>query len=504
VKTLGLGLSNTLIKVLLVILGIASSLAVGLLTSSSPLLVIGIFGFLAVAIFSFRRPEVATQAFIFLLYTNAASAAYKFHGVPFFVAALFPLVLALPFIVFLSRGEKLIMSRGFLMVLGFFLVQILGTIFAIDMVAAYDSLFTFAIEAVVIYFLITNVVRTRESLRAVVMMVMVSTIFMAFWPSLQFITDTPDNNYGGFALLEEQPGFTVEETLIGNSRQLRYSGPIGEKNRFAQTMLFLLVIALPQLFTKNEKLSWRALSLAALGFAAFANVLAFSRGGGVGFVLTFLIAVFLRIFSVRQIATLVVGAIIVLAIFPQYAARLLSLSSLGSLVGIEGEGIEETDGAIDGRMTEMLGALTIYAEHPIVGVGPEMAKFYMAEYGNQFGIRRLEGTRREHSLYLDILANNGTLGMLFFAGLCFMICRDLLHVFRFWQKRDAFIANTALGFMLAVICYLCTGIFLHFAYIRYFWTTIAIANAVVLIAKDMEDKLQEPKPKELAHGKLEI
>jgi hypothetical protein len=98
VNTLGLGLSNTLIKVLLVILGIASSIAVGLLTSNSPLMVIGIFGFLAVAILSFRRPEVATQAFIFLLYTNAASAAYKFHGVPFFVAALFPLVLALPFL----------------------------------------------------------------------------------------------------------------------------------------------------------------------------------------------------------------------------------------------------------------------------------------------------------------------------------------------------------------------------------------------------------------------
>ena len=38
------------------------------------------------------------------------------------------------------------------------------------------------------------------------------------------------------------------------------------------------------------------------------------------------------------------------------------------------------------------------------------------------------------------------------------------------------------GFFLAIVAYLGTGFFLHFAYIRFFWLIVALASAAVHIA----------------------
>jgi hypothetical protein len=39
-----------------------------------------------------------------------------------------------------------------------------------------------------------------------------------------------------------------------------------------------------------------------------------------------------------------------------------------------------------------------------------------------------------------------------------------------------------LAYLLSIVTYLTTGLFLHFAFIRYFWLIIALAGAVLYIA----------------------
>jgi hypothetical protein len=46
-----------------------------------------------------------------------------------------------------------------------------------------------------------------------------------------------------------------------------------------------------------------------------------------------------------------------------------------------------------------------------------------------------------------------------------------------WRSRDRRMEYLATGFILALACYLATGLFLHFSYVRYFWLVLALADA---------------------------
>jgi hypothetical protein len=49
----------------------------------------------------------------------------------------------------------------------------------------------------------------------------------------------------------------------------------------------------------------------------------------------------------------------------------------------------------------------------------------------------------------------------------------------FWRRRDEALASLSRAFLLALVAYLATGIFLQLAYERYFWFLLALANATV-------------------------
>jgi hypothetical protein len=63
------------------------------------------------------------------------------------------------------------------------------------------------------------------------------------------------------------------------------------------------------------------------------------------------------------------------------------------------------------------------------------------------------------------------------------------------ERNNTELANLSTGFFLAIVSYMTTGIFLHFAYIRYFWLMIALSVVVsgfresdVAIAKKSSEK----------------
>lgn len=470
------------------IVGVLLAVLAGLLATGAPIVAIIVVIGSIVAVISSRSPNVTTLVFIFLLITNLAVIANKFHNVPFIISASFPLLLIIPLLfLILLRREQIIITPVFVMMIGFLLVHIIGTLVAVNMSEAFSNVITYVIEAIMIYFLLVNVIRTRTVLHNVLIVLFIATIALGIFPIIQFMTNTTDNNYGGLAQIEDEPGFTTSTSAIGTTSQVRYSGAIGEKNRFAQVMFVLMMIALPHAFQSDTRYL-RLLASITVAVAGIAGILAFSRGAAVGIPLAFIIAVFFRMFSIRQIITLVIVVMIMLAAVPQYTIRIMSISSLPTLFGIETNSTQsgQPDGALEGRITEMLAAYIIFAEHPIVGVGPGMFQYYVQDVGNQLGIRRLEGARRSHSLYLDILSNTGALGFVLFSMIIITLLRQLHHVHHYWHKQDIFLRNMATGFYLAIVTYLMIGIFLHFAYIRYFWTIIALASVVVQIAKQLE------------------
>jgi hypothetical protein len=64
-----------------------------------------------------------------------------------------------------------------------------------------------------------------------------------------------------------------------------------------------------------------------------------------------------------------------------------------------------------------------------------------------------------------------------------MTMRNLSRVRKRWMTEHPELSNMATAYMLSIVTYLTTGIFLHFAFIRYFWLIMALGAAVIYIAE---------------------
>ena len=175
---------------------------------------------------------------------------------------------------------------------------------------------------------------------------------------------------------------------------------------------------------------------------------------------------------------------VVLAAVPTYATRLTSLQTLAASFSDDtSTGVANADGATLSRLTEMGAAGLVFLDHPILGVGPGLFPLYYQEYADLIGLRTQNADRQAHDLYVSIAAETGGLGLACFLMVIYMTLRGLARARKRWLQDEPEIANMATAYMLSIVTYLTTGIFLHFAFIRYFWLIMALAAAVIYIAE---------------------
>jgi O-antigen ligase len=158
------------------------------------------------------------------------------------------------------------------------------------------------------------------------------------------------------------------------------------------------------------------------------------------------------------------------------------VASLAGVAGLLGPSRVEPDGPIRGRTTEMLAALAAYTDHPVLGVGPgQYATYHSVRYQGlpEISFREIPLPRRAHSLYLEIAAETGTVGLVIFMAIPLLLLMDLGRHRRALFAARPDLARLAAGFTLMLLAYLGTGVFLHLAYERYYWVMIAMAAAAV-------------------------
>ena len=176
---------------------------------------------------------------------------------------------------------------------------------------------------------------------------------------------------------------------------------------------------------------------------------------------------------------MILGVAVLFAAVPAYGERVGSLLAVSSTVG--DAGLAETDGAIQSRITEGLAALLAFADHPIVGVGPGQFPGVYRHYAELVGIRVLASDRQAHNLFLGIAAELGLAGLAVFLIIVGVTMRDLARARRAAARVDPMLAALSTGFLLSIMTYLTTGIFLHMSFIRYFWMMLALAGATAIV-----------------------
>jgi O-antigen ligase len=465
-----------------IVLGsIALAVALGGLAGVQPFAALALSAGALLVVAIARSPHVATLAFLAILYSNAAVVAVNVHGAPRAVALVVPGLLLAPLAHFLVvRREPFVVTAALPFILAFFAVQVVGVMLSSEPATSAATLGTFALEGLALYVLVTNTIRTPDLLRSALWVLVGVGGLLGGVSLLQYATGDYSNTYFGFARLSE-----FNETL----GQPRAAGSVGEQNRYAQVLVVLLPLAL-SLYQTERSLRLRLLAACCGTAILFGIVLTFSRGGALAVAATLLCLVLLREIRLRQLAV-VAGALAALFLsFPQYQARLLTLGEVTS-VATTGSSQSAVDSSVRGRAAELLAAGAIFADHPVLGVGPGLYPTYYPEYAEKLGeqysdtlqLSVRESARQSHDLYLQIASEEGVLGLLAFGAVLVVTFRGLLRARRRWSADRPDLAPLATGLLVAVIAYLTSAVFLHLSYIRYFWLLMAIAGAAEYLAR---------------------
>ena len=414
------------------------------------------------------RPEGATAAFAFVFYLNVPVLVAQASGATV-VGQLAVALLLLPLVSYvLVRREAIVLTPALGLMVVYLLVIVASSVYGGAEAASSAAVTSFLTEGLVLYLLVTNAVRTPRVLRMVVWALLLAGALMAALSIWQQATGTVGSAFGGLAQ-------TTDSEV-----SKRLAGPIGETNRYAQVLLVLLPLAVyAARVERRTELRFAAVGAAILILSGV--VLTLSRGASVSLALLTLAMLAVRFVRVRHI--LVLGAVLagfVLTVAPSYLDR---LESLQGVAGATSADRSAADNAIRGRATENLAALNVFADHPILGVGPgQFFNEYSQTYANALDIRFLDTRRRAHNLYLELAADTGLLGLFAFLAIVITTMVQLWRLSRVWAAawRPEY-ADLARALALSLVAYLATGIFLQLTFQRYFWFLIAIANACIWV-----------------------
>ena len=456
---------------------ILGALGAGILSADAPLLVVAGASGLFLAIAMVLRPDVATLTAIAVIYSNAAVVLVRFHNLPPFAAAFVPLLLLVPL------ARDLVVRRlpviappamGWMVVLlGIYLISAL---FSADTKRSWDAVTVFLTEGFVLYFLVINVIRSPDMVRGVTWALLSAGAFVSIFAVHQTITGNYDSNYFGFAQADAaiRTGVT---TLTGDVLQPRMAGSIGETNRFAQTMLMLVPLGIFRVVGERSTVLKVIAGLLTV-LITLGVILSFSRGAAVGLAVLVVALMAMRMVRARHALVVVVVLAAILAAFPQYTNRITSLAGVG---GLENTGTSAVDNSLLSRITETAAAGLVMLDHPLIGVGPAMFPVYYEPYANNIGILvRNDAEREAHNLYLGVGAELGIPGLVVFLLVAFSVVQLLRRARRASIVRRPDLERLTTPFLLALLTYYVTGMFLHLSFGRFYWLMLAVATAAAV------------------------
>jgi hypothetical protein len=437
----------------------------------------------AAAALSVARPAAAACAAVFVLYTNIPVVAAQRGLVPVQAAALVPLLLAPAFSrEVVLRRRPIHQDRTLWVMIAFLGALVLSAFGAPGPGVALGRIGVYVAEGLLIYFLVTNAVRDLKTLRVVIWGVLAATTFLATLTIWQQVTGNYEQDFIGLASrdlrnIEGVPLWELAEA--GDDDRAR--GPVDDPNRYAQILLMAAPLALTFAMSAR-RLGARLVASSVFVLLLAVVLLTYSRGAFLTLVVLVLLAPALGLVKPSRLAAvLLIGALLTPVVAPGYAGR---VGSIGGVAGLFGAANVEADAVTRGRSTEMLAALSAYLDHPFLGVGPgQYLEFYAVHYQAQPGVslRELTRPRRAHNLYLEVAAELGTVGLALFMAIPLLLLMDLERLRRGLQQRRPDLARLAAAFVLALLSYLGTGVFLHMAFERYYWLMVALAASTVAV-----------------------
>jgi O-antigen ligase len=453
----------------------AAGITIGMLAGgmSNPFLLFVAIAGLVVVFLMFQNPERALVALVFITYTMLSEILADHHGAPSITKFIVLLLVLLLMARWLLRNER--PSGGgtsFMVVVIFGLILSISLLHAINSDRAAEGL-NFYIKDAAIVVIITLMLKRGDELRHVTWAILAGGMFLGTISTYQYLTGTFENAYWGFAQAEIQH-------IAGKLKSYRIGGPIGDPNFYGQLLLVAVPLAINRL--RNEEANFaRIMALYALSVCLLSIAFTFSRGA---FLATGIVMMVMLVKNPPRPAVLAVAlplvATVLFLLMPQYVERMYTI--IGSIFNPGGESTQ-MDSAIQGRMGEMRVALAMFADQPLLGVGLGNYESYFQKYNLLLNLPPREGDRAAHSLYLELAAERGLLGLAAFFTLIWYISRTIIRSRKKLQSAGlTSLADLVSSYGYALLGYLIAASFLHGSHARFFWVMLGISLAFPAIA----------------------
>ena len=367
-------------------------------------------------------------------------------------------------------------SRTEMFLLGYFFVSWLSIAVALDQSTAISDGIDLAKELIVVLSIVLTLITWNYWKRGL-WLVLIIIFFLALIGTIQSAFNIYDNEFLGFGKIYVDYISEYEDTY-------RITGPLDDPNYWGMVLVSVLPIAIYRVLDE-KRLYLKLISLVMAATILFTLLNTYSRGAFVALIVALILIAVER----RLSWPILVFVGLIVFLFVSFAPQryLERMQTLVSLVNPNDQYAIYQDSSYRGRYSEALVGLEMFFDHPVLGVGIGNYDTNYQDYARFLGIETRSEQREAHSLYIEILAETGILGLIFFIGMAFYLIRDQIQFRKFvisnkmFRNWDSWVSSS----LISVITYLVTSIFLHGAYERYFWLFIALALSINQIGKKM-------------------
>ncbi|MCL5795742.1 MAG: O-antigen ligase family protein [Patescibacteria group bacterium] len=354
-------------------------------------------------------------------------------------------------------------------IFGFLLVSFVSILFAGNLQRAIE-VFGFELFMILVSTVTINLITTKFNLEKIISIIFWSGLVVCLFAIYQFFGDLVGLPQ---ALTGLKEGYT--SAVFGFPRVQAFSN---EPLYLANFLFIPLGIAVAFYFLKTGLIK-RSNLFWFIAFMVLIFILTISRGAYLGLaamVIFYLILLPKRILSLRNIVT--IASVILIAAIGVYI--FLSKANPQAydefIKHVTVTDIQEGE-SVQGRLQSYAQAIKFWEESPVIGVGignygPKVKDYPPAD--------QVEGWDIVNNEYLEILAERGTLGIIFFSLIILVVF--IRSIKAYLATKDIYLKATILGLNSAFVAILVQYNFFSTLYIMHFWVLIGLIIAAQNIA----------------------
>jgi len=258
----------------------------------------------------------------------------------------------------------------------------------------------------------------------------------------------------------------------------RIAGSFGHPNTLGRYAVFAMPLAICVALVGTGL--HRVLALVCLLILVAGMTLSESRGAMLVLGIVALPALALTIWRVKVrywLPGLVCAFAVVLAAWQQVDTERMT-RTLEDAERMIVEGGTPSDGATRGRLSEMRIAYELWKLHPIGGIGLANYEHHFQMYSFDFGTKLYNDDRAAHSLYLEILAERGILGLLgFLLFVGGILLAALYHGAVLLRAGDKVGGYLLLALVVSAFTYYLSAMMLHDVHSQPIWALLGLITA---------------------------